>query len=217
MIAKDQQDDSVQFSFRSVLKFLTVICALFGLMIGLLYFEFTRQIRNANAFTKLSSADAIVVLTGEAERLYAAVGLLGAKFGERLLISGVDRKISADTLEHHLPANRSMFNCCIDLDYHSMDTSDNAKNTSYWADIHRFDRLIIVTSDYHMPRSLLVMRRAMPEVELVPVSVPVLTTDSNSLVTLATSPVVLREFSKYLIANLGLEQAAEYLSGKSTT
>ena len=37
-----------------------------------------------------------------------------------------------------------------------------------WVDAHHFTRLIVVTSSYHMPRSLTELGRALPEVALVP-------------------------------------------------
>ena len=40
--------------------------------------------------------------------------------------------------------------------------------TKEWADSHRFTRLMIVTSVYHMPRSLTELRRVMPGITLMP-------------------------------------------------
>ena len=48
------------------------------------------------------------------------------------------------------------------------DTIGNAKETAEWAKQHDFKRIIVVTSDFHMARSLTELRMAMPKVEFVP-------------------------------------------------
>ena len=60
------------------------------------------------------------------------------------------------------------FKCCVDVGYAAHDTSGNAEETKAWAHAHRFSKLIIVTSSYHMPRSLIELGRAMPAATLVP-------------------------------------------------
>ncbi len=61
-----------------------------------------------------------------------------------------------------------LFSCCVDIDYEALTTSDNADQASAWARHGRFNRLIVVTSSYHMPRSLTELRRTLPGVKLVP-------------------------------------------------
>jgi uncharacterized SAM-binding protein YcdF (DUF218 family) len=56
----------------------------------------------------------------------------------------------------------------IDLGYDAQDTIGNADETRNWATNWRFKRLIVVTSSYHMPRSLIELGRALPGVELIP-------------------------------------------------
>jgi uncharacterized SAM-binding protein YcdF (DUF218 family) len=65
-----------------------------------------------------------------------------------------------------LPAR--LFECCVDVGYAAHDTTGNAYETKDWARGWRFAKLIIVTSSYHMPRSLTELGRAMPGVTLVP-------------------------------------------------
>ena len=61
-----------------------------------------------------------------------------------------------------------MFKCCVDIGYAAHDTTGNAEETKAWASANGFSRLIIVTSSYHMPRSLVELGRAMPATTLVP-------------------------------------------------
>ncbi|MEM9277552.1 MAG: YdcF family protein, partial [Pseudomonadota bacterium] len=148
---------------------------------------------------------------GENDRIASAIKLLHAKHGKRLLISGVNHKVSKGVLKHSLEADPVAFSCCVDLDYLSMDTRGNAENASYWAEYHDYKILIIVTSDYHMPRSLLVMQREMPQVRLIPA--PVVSADLKmaSYAEIIFSPVIMKEFGKYLVVQLGMEPTAKYL------
>jgi uncharacterized SAM-binding protein YcdF (DUF218 family) len=113
-------------------------------------------------------ADAIVVLTGGEHRLIEAARLLNQGRGSRLLISGVNRVTGREDLRRKSGISRRLFDCCVEIGYEAHDTVGNAQETRAWADAHHYTRLIIVTSSYHMPRSLAELGRALPGVELVP-------------------------------------------------
>jgi uncharacterized SAM-binding protein YcdF (DUF218 family) len=112
-------------------------------------------------------ADGIVVLTGGEHRLIEAARLLSEGRGTRLLISGVNPITSRDDLLRKSGMSNRLFECCVDVGYAAHDTKGNASETRNWAIDRKFAKLIIVTSSYHMPRSLIELGRAMPEVELV--------------------------------------------------
>lgn len=112
-------------------------------------------------------ADAIVVLTGGDLRLRAGAQLLKEERGARLLISGVNPSTTRQDLRRlsRLPAR--LFAARVDIDYANT-TIDNAEETRAWAAAKGYKTLIVVTSSYHMPRSLTELRREMPGVTLVP-------------------------------------------------
>jgi uncharacterized SAM-binding protein YcdF (DUF218 family) len=112
-------------------------------------------------------ADGIVVLTGGEHRLSEATRLLAEGRGKRLLISGVNRATTRHDLYRKSGLSTSLFER-VDVGYAAHDTSGNAEETKAWAAAHGFSRLIIVTSSYHMPRSLAEIGRAMPATALVP-------------------------------------------------
>ncbi len=114
------------------------------------------------------SADAIAVLTGGFARLAPAVELLKMERGERLLISGVNPRNSDGSLKNALNIDDQLYECCVDLDQDAMDTIGNAIGISHWANSKNYNKLIIVTNDYHMPRSLIEIERVLGGVELVP-------------------------------------------------
>lgn len=122
-------------------------------------------------------ADAIVALTGGSlDRLREGVRLLRAEAGARLLISGVNPAATDADIAQALEVEEALLDCCIDLGRSAADTIGNAAETAQWARARDYDTLILVTEDYHMPRSLLELRIAMPDVRLIPYPVASRTT-----------------------------------------
>src|SRR5215510_13969503 len=99
-------------------------------------------------------ADGIVVLTGGSSRVSDAVELLAAGYGKRLLISGVHPTNDVHDISRTLPDNHKLLNCCVDLDRSAINTRSNAAETRRWARERGFTSLIVVTSNYHMPRAI---------------------------------------------------------------
>jgi uncharacterized SAM-binding protein YcdF (DUF218 family) len=123
-------------------------------------------------------AEAIVALTGGSlERLSTGVRLLEEDKGQRLLISGVNRIVTDAELFEVLDIDPALAQCCIDLGRSAQDTLGNASETAAWAREHNYTRLILVTDDYHMPRSEAELSLAMPEVEIHPYPVRTRWTD----------------------------------------
>ncbi|MFC3050455.1 YdcF family protein [Kordiimonas pumila] len=135
------------------------------------------------------SADAIVVLTGGAGRLETGARLMEKRAAKRMLISGVHPDVTLNELPAISGVSPDIFACCVDLDYIADSTFNNAREAAVWARQNDYKKLVIVTSDYHMPRSMSVFRRAMPEMDMV--AFPVKT---------KTSPLgIAKEYTKYLI------------------
>src|SRR5690606_15928842 len=103
------------------------------------------------------AADAIIVLTGGQSRLDAGIDLLKSGKGRRLLISGVNPAANRDDLRAATGGDRRLFSCCVDIDHAALDTIGNAEESAKWVEDHRYGSIILVTNNYHMPRSLLEM------------------------------------------------------------
>ena len=116
-------------------------------------------------------ADGIVVLTGGSSRVSDAMELLAGGYGKRLLISGVHPTSGASDISRSVPESQSLFNCCVDLDYSAINTRSNAAQTRRWTHERGFKSLIVVTSNYHMPRAIVELSHAMPKVSLIPFAV----------------------------------------------
>ena len=99
------------------------------------------------------NADGIVALAGGASRISDAIELLASGRGRRLLISGVNRTTSTNAISRLNPEFEKWVRCCVDFDW-SVNTLGNAIEIRRWAERRGFRSLIVVTSNYHMPRAL---------------------------------------------------------------
>ncbi|MGP2494049.1 YdcF family protein [Mesorhizobium sp. PUT5] len=146
-------------------------------------------------------ADAIIVLTGGQSRIDAALDLLESGKGERLLISGVHPAASRRQLQKAIGGDKQLFSCCVDIDHAALDTIGNAEESAKWVESHAYGSIILVTNNYHMPRSLLEMGRLLHGARLEPY--PVVNANLGNGGWL-TKPEALRvlftEYNKYLLA-----------------
>lgn len=146
-------------------------------------------------------ADGIVVLTGAAARIPDAIELLADERGKRLLITGVYRATSSREIARITPLYSKYFACCIDLDRSALNTFGNALQARRWAREHNFNSLIIVTSNWHMPRAMAELEHQLPDVNLI--AYPVISEklkDDPWLSNVATARLLLAEYLKYLVA-----------------
>ena len=147
-------------------------------------------------------AEGIVVFTGGTARIDGALHLLAEGRASRLLISGVNPAVSRQALAESVGKELdAALDCCVDLGREAQDTIGNATETREWAEAKGFRSLIVVTSDYHMPRSMAELAEAMPEVTLIPYPVtnPDLHLDDwwNRA---SAFGLLTREYGKYLLA-----------------
>jgi uncharacterized SAM-binding protein YcdF (DUF218 family) len=162
-------------------------------------------------------ADGIVVLTGGSSRVSDAMELLAAGYGKRLLISGVHPTNDASDISRSLPDSQSLMGCCVDLDRSAVNTRSNAAETRRWARERGFRSLIVVTSNYHMPRATVELSHAMPDIVLIPFAVVGdKWRDEPWWTNGATLRLLLSEYVKYVaaearvrLADIGLELAPE--------
>jgi uncharacterized SAM-binding protein YcdF (DUF218 family) len=141
-----------------------------------------------------AKADAIVALTGQGGRLAPAVTLLEKGDGQRLLITGVNRLLSKRSLKTLLHGGQA-FDCCADLGFAALDTRGNAAETARWVRAHHYGSLIVVTANYHMPRSLVEFGAQMPDVKLVPYPVAA---DPLNMLSWGNAKRLHGEYFKYL-------------------
>ncbi|WP_274627646.1 YdcF family protein [Arvimicrobium flavum] len=184
---------SIRVGVLSLLAGVAVFAAGFGL--------FADYVSSLATPSDPGTADAVIVVTGGKSRLEAAVGLLKSGKGERLLISGVHPNANLDDLRAATGGDKSLFKCCVDVDYAALDTIGNAQESAKWLKDHAYASAILVTNNYHMPRTMLEMKRVVGAIDFVPYPVVNKGVGSGSWL---TSREVLRvlftEYTKYLAA-----------------
>jgi len=160
------------------------------------------------------NADGIVALAGGASRISDAIELLASGRGRRLLISGVNRTTSTNAISRLNPEFEKWVRCCVDFDW-SVNTLGNAIEIRRWAERRGFRSLIVVTSNYHMPRALAEIAYQLPDVALLPF--PVITERQRAepwWASRTTARLMLTEYMKLIFARLrmGLSPGAGEIS-----
>ena len=150
------------FVYRLLSVAVAVLAAWFA---GLLWFATLMPAKVADATAK---SDAIVVLTGGSGRLKQGLKLLARERAKKLFVSGVYRGVDVAELLRIGQQSPQELECCVFLGYEADDTRGNAAETAAWMGDQGFESLRLVTATYHMPRSLLEFRRAMPGIEILP-------------------------------------------------
>ncbi|HEY5796000.1 MAG TPA: YdcF family protein [Bosea sp. (in: a-proteobacteria)] len=188
--------------WRVALWSMLVLPLVAGAALTLGYIRFASGIAGREPVT-VPRTDAIVVVTGGSQRIGDAIGLLGADRGSRLLISGVNEKTSREELAKLNPSARELLACCVDLDYRARNTIGNAIEARRWQRKHGFRSLLVVTSNYHMPRTLAEFAHAMPNVRLLPHPVVSEQIDTAGWWNRwGTLKVLVPEYAKFLAARL---------------
>ena len=133
------------------------------------------------------NTDAIVVLTGGPGRIERGLAVLKAGHAQRMLISGVDRRVRLADLESAFHAPTNLLSR-IDLGRSAVDTRSNALETKRWIADHHYKSVRLVTTDWHMRRARFELRQVLSDVTVVPDAVK----SEPDLMGL------LREYHKYL-------------------
>jgi uncharacterized SAM-binding protein YcdF (DUF218 family) len=198
------KDGWVRYGLRVARILIVALAALLGL--GFLLFSTLIEQQPGGDVRR---ADAIVVLTGSDGRIPEGVKLLARGKGKRLLISGVNPATKRKELASLAPGSQHLFLCCVDLGREARDTVGNADEAGTWVRERQYRSLILVTSSFHMPRSLAELRRTVPDAELIPYSVQMPSLDGwwwhpGTLQLLATEYVkFLPAFARCLGVQLG--------------
>tara|TARA_B100001027_G_scaffold42540_1_gene27343 strand:+ start:71 stop:649 length:579 start_codon:yes stop_codon:yes gene_type:complete len=142
---------------RTIIVFLVIIVSICILNIH----SFLQEIKNneINTVANINKIDGIVVLTGDQYRIAKGIALLKNYPDKKLLISGVNKNINTIDIMKEFPNNKNFFQCCIDIGKDAKNTFENIIETFEWMKSNEFNSIIIVTSDYHVPRVKLEINR----------------------------------------------------------
>ncbi|MDA0241330.1 MAG: YdcF family protein [Proteobacteria bacterium] len=148
-----------------------------------------------------TKTDAIVVLTGGSYRLEEGLSLLAEDRAKKLFVSGVYRGVDVAKIIELSRQKSENFECCVVLGYSASSTAGNALETVEWITKQGYQSIRLVTADYHMPRSLLEIRKRMPGVSIIPHAVfPRGFSRDRWWAVPGSLKLVLSEYSKYLVS-----------------
>jgi len=191
---------------RPFLPLVLALVLLLGWGGGFLGFiDNVQSYRQPSIDERLASAQGIVALTGGSERLAAGIDLLKAGKGKKLLISGVHASVKAEGMARMKGLPEQLMDCCIVLGHEASNTRGNAREAKAFMKDNGYVSMLLVTAHYHMPRSLLLFEKTLPDVAIVPFPVQPDSVDvSFWWRRLGTSSLLFMEYNKYLFARLCL-------------
>lgn len=179
--------------------FVLVIAAI-GLAAGS-FLRFSTDVIGLKPPTEVGPVDGIVVLTGGSQRIDQAVRLLDEGIAGRLLISGVNPATTGSQIQRLTSAEPALFECCVDIGHDAIDTRGNANEAALWVQENGYRDVLVVTSNYHMPRSLMELQRVDGETRFI--AYPVVSRNYGRFEWLS-DPMVLNvlasEYGKFIIA-----------------
>lgn len=159
--------------------------------LGLKWFEI--QIPQSKNPLPENSADAIVVLTGGSGRLEYALQLMAEGKSNILFISGAGKDVTLDDVVRQAQSEvRGKINRNnIILGHQGENTIGNAEEIKEWLKNTNYKKIILVTSNYHIPRSLLELSTSLPQISII--TAPVIADDNEMLFS---------EYHKYIASKL---------------
>ncbi|WP_299371154.1 YdcF family protein [uncultured Kiloniella sp.] len=180
-------------------SFLTVT-ALLSWVLGFFWFatNLPEEVTNNS-----EDADVIVVLTGGSDRINTGLDLLEQGIAKKLFISGVYKGVEVQELLRLSQRSPKNLECCVKLGYQADDTRGNALESQNWIEEEGYSSLRLVTAAYHMPRSLLEFRNAMPEIQILPHPVfPQHVKQKDWWLWPGSMTLILSEYVKFLMAHI---------------
>lgn len=140
--------------------------------------------------------DAVVVLTGGKGRIERGLEVLGAREAKRMLVSGVDPSVREGELASLKGAPLALFRCCVDLGKDAVDTRTNADEAARWMKKRGYKSVRLVTTDWHMRRARLELRRAVgKDIRVV----------GDSVESVPGLLVLVREYNKFWVRWLAIQ------------
>lgn len=158
---------------------------------GLLdFYQATQHFSFVNSQSVENKVDGIVILTGGKDRIQTGMALFNQLHAKRILISGVDKTVNLSVIKGKQLKGYEHIYQFTDIGYGAVNTFSNALESAVWVRNHRFKTIGLVTSRFHMLRSLWLFKKTMSEKTIFPI---VVEADDSSLFHL------LREYHKYYL------------------
>ena len=106
--------------------------------------------------------EAAIVPTGAAGRIDRGLQLLDEGAVKAMLVTGVDRAVTASEFARQFGVSDERMMCCVSLGFTAVDTRTNAAETADWVAERGIHSIRLVTTDWHMRRAAGELRRVLP-------------------------------------------------------
>ena len=190
-----------------MLRVFVIVLAAALLLAGWDFSRFVARADRAVSPDPPVEAEAVASLTGASDARIISAVQLADSLDLPLLISGVNVDATPADIARVAKVDVDKIDCCVTLGKAAASTEGNGDEVADWARRNKVDRIIVVTSEYHMERALFELTRAMPEGHFIPHAV--MTTKvrpSDWYRDTATAKTLIEEWIKYRLA--GLRNAA---------
>lgn len=135
--------------------------AIFLFLIGFFYF-YCLVIPNIRSDYTGEEIDAVIVITGGKGRIDHALGTFANNKAKLLLISGVGKGFAKKDLQSELN-HYNIDSERVILGYAAYDTESNAQEVKTFMLLNGFNSMVLVTTQTHMPRTLMIFKEVMPD------------------------------------------------------
>ena len=178
-----------------------IILTLFLILILSHFIFFLSLVKNFTSnYSPFTKIDSIVVLTGDKFRISKGMEILSNGTGNKLLLSGVNKNIKLSNIKNEFPKYKKFFDCCVDIDSISSNTFENSRETFLWLEKNKYISVLIVSSDYHMPRAKLEFERFLSTTNIYYQSV----NSNNDVNTVGKIKKLFLEYVKYMRTYISL-------------
>ena len=198
---------------------LSILRTIFVILIALIltYFlfglaEYKEKILSTKNYVSKKGSN-IVILTGGTNRIKEGLKIINkfekaSTFNSKILVSGTGKGFTKISLEKKLnfDFDIKLIECCIELDSVSTNTYSNAYETLKWTKKNNIKELILITSNYHMPRAYLEFKNRMPNLKIF--TYPITPNKHNIKLWLSsfqTFSLIFSEYCKFLAANFRIQ------------
>lgn len=114
-----------------------------------------------------TKTEAIVVLTGGRNRIAEAIKVYNKGVSQKLFISGVEKNTSLEAISQRQAVTFPTEKNAVLLEKQSTNTIENAIQTQAWLKENDIKSIRLVTSNYHIPRSLQEFQHQNPNLKIV--------------------------------------------------
>lgn len=178
----------------SILKLLVLLSGIFAVwvLLGAVYLYQTQR----GYVLPASGVDGIIILTGGSNRIEEGLKLKDELNVPSVFISGVHEKVALKSLALDTRP------CCIELGHSAYNTKENAYESWVWIREKGYSNIILVTSDYHMPRAMDVFHKVIHNVEITPYPVKYIHLNVDFFKDWKTVKTVIHEYHKFLFQKI---------------